>query len=111
MIKKILLALVIGIGSVVLLVVLALVGYGVYSVYANDEADKEADLLCGRIKKGSEIKNVIALADAGKEKRRLVVYENKYRFIFYGAIFHSSECVVDTFDGKVVSAKMVVNED
>lgn len=111
MIKKILLALVIGTGSLVLLVVLTFVGYGVYSVHANDKADKEARALCSRIRKGSGIKSAIALADAGKEEHRLVVYENKYRFIYYGAIFHSSECLVDTSDGKVVAAAMIVNDD
>ncbi|MEO8002843.1 MAG: hypothetical protein ABI644_13290 [Arenimonas sp.] len=111
MIKKVLLGFIIGIGSVVLLLVLALLGYGAYSVYANDKADKEAKLLCERIHKGSEISTFISTADAGKQKHRLVVYENKYRFIYYGAIFHTSECVVDTTNGKIVSAEMIVNDD
>ncbi|MGH8051936.1 MAG: hypothetical protein ACREPB_14850 [Arenimonas sp.] len=111
MIKKILLGFVIAIGSIFLLLVLALVGYGGYSVYANDKADQAATFLCDQIKIGSDIDSAIALAQRSTERNRLFANENKYRFIFYGAIFHSSECVADTLDGKVVSVQMKVNDD
>lgn len=111
MLKKILLGFIIAIGSLFLLLVLALVGYGAYSIHANNKADRAATSLCNQIKLGSDIDSAMVLAEKSPERNRLFADGNKYRFIFYGAIFHSSECIADTVDGKVVSVQMRVNED
>lgn len=104
------LAFIIAIGSVLLLLVLALIGYGIYSVHAYGKAGRGAELLCKQIATGRDIEHAITQAEKSVENNPLNIQEDRYRFL-YGAIFHSCECIANTRNGQVIAVDVLVNDD
>lgn len=111
MLKKILLGFLIAIGSIVLLIVLAGVALGFYSVRVNSRMDAAGKKFCNAIHPGMPIEAVIKRAERSGEKYRMMEYEGKYRFMFQGAMFHSAICEVQAMGGKVEKAEFEIYDD
>ena len=111
MIKKLLLALLIGIGAIVLFIALSVAAIVGYDLYADGRADRAAEALCRTIPAGANVESVIAAAARRNDGNRYIYYEGEHHFRYQAGIFHSRECLAKSVDGKVVSVRVVKNDD
>jgi len=92
-------------GALVFLLIFAAVVCAFISANAGKKADQSAKVLCTAIPVGSEIEAIVRAEAKNTDGSRLLVYEGNYRFLFKGGLFHSSECAVNTLNGKVISVQ------
>jgi hypothetical protein len=109
--KKIIKKIAIAIGLFVLFIFLAFVAMGLYSVYANKQADNGAIAFCKQVQQGSDIGLAIARAEKEQVRHRTLDDGRLHQFIFYGAIFYGNACELGVANGKVTTIGYHIYDD
>ena len=98
--------------GVILLPILLLAAYIAWGVWANGHAESEAAAVCAAVKVGDPRSRVVELSQGEHEPGNFFPIDEKgYRFIYYGMIFHASECQVMITADRVVSKEVVRFDD
>jgi hypothetical protein len=97
---------------VVLAPVLLLAAYIAWGLWANERAEREARAMCASIKVGDTRSRVQELAKGEHEPGNFFPIDDKgYKLIYYGMIFHASECRVMISADRVVSKEIIRYDD
>jgi len=79
---------------------LLLVGYVVWGLWANDRAERLAAGFCASVRLGDDQARLKTLAEEFSPGNQFPT-DDGYRYIWYGMIFHASECRVKLAGGRV----------
>jgi len=89
---------------------LLLVAYIAWGVWANERAERLASGFCAQVQVGAteaSLKELAADASPGNQ----FPTDDGYKFIWYGMIFHASECRVKLAGGRVASKEFTRYDD